>query len=99
MQPEHFLINFLLAYLTVVNIVSFSLMGLDKKRSRDQKYRISEKQLFTWVILGGSLGGFMGMHVFKHKTKHPQFKFGFPLILFLHLVMIGFLRFRVLPLT
>jgi uncharacterized membrane protein YsdA (DUF1294 family) len=99
MQPEHFLINFLLAYLTVVNIVSFSLMRLDKKRSRDQKYRISEKQLFAWVTIGGSLGGFMGMYVFKHKTKHPQFKFGFSLILFFHLVMIGFLGFRVLPLT
>lgn len=98
MQPQYFLNNSLLAYLAIVNLVSFSLMGLDKKRARDQKHRIPEKQLFTWVIIGGSLGGFMGMQIFRHKTKHPQFKFGFSLILLVHLLIIGFLGLRILPL-
>lgn len=89
MQPEHVLTNYLLAYLTVVNIISFSLMGLDKKKAARQKYRIPEKQLFIWVIIGGSLGGVLGMQIFRHKTKHPQFKYGFPLILLVHLLLIS----------
>lgn len=101
MHPEYFLNKFLLillAYLAIVNLVSFSLMGLDKKKARDKKYRLSEKNLLTWVIIGGSLGGFIGMHIFRHKTKHLQFKFGFPLILLVHLLILGFLGLRILPL-
>ena len=88
MQSEQFLTYYLLPYLAVVNIISFSLMSLDKKKAANQKYRIPERSLFTWVIIGGSLGGLLGMQVFRHKTKHPSFKYGFPFILLLHLVLI-----------
>ncbi|WP_321420011.1 DUF1294 domain-containing protein [uncultured Methanomethylovorans sp.] len=89
MQSGYFLTNYLLVYVLVVNIISFSLMGLDKKKATRKKYRIPEKQLFLWVIMGGSLGGVLGMKIFRHKTKHPQFKYGFPLILLIHLVLIS----------
>ncbi|WP_370572982.1 DUF1294 domain-containing protein [Methanomethylovorans sp.] len=97
MQLESFLINSLLVYLTVVNTISFSLMGLDKKKATHQKYRIPEKQLFIWVIIGGSLGGVLGMQIFRHKTKHSQFKYGFPLILVVHLLLISMFWIGVLP--
>lgn len=97
MEPEYFLNNSLMAYLATVNVLSFSLMGVDKKRARDQKYRIPEKQLFAWVVIGGSLGGVLGMQIFRHKTKHSQFKYGFPLILLVHLVFIGMLGLGILP--
>ena len=97
MQTEDFLKYSLWAYIAFVNTISFALMGLDKKKARDQKYRIPEKTLFIWVIVGGSLGGFLGMKLFRHKTQHLQFKYGFPLILFVHLVFIAVLGLGILP--
>ena len=99
MQTEDFLKYSLWAYIAFVNTISFALMGLDKKKARDQKYRIPEKTLFIWVIVGGSLGGFLGMKLFRHKTQHLQFKYGFPLILLVHLVFIAALELGILPPT
>lgn len=96
MQTEDFLKYSLWAYIAFVNTISFALMGLDKKKARDQKYRIPEKTLFIWVIVGGSLGGFLGMKLFRHKTQHLQFKYGFPLILLVHLVFIAVLGLGIL---
>ena len=33
------------------------------------------------AALGGALGGTLGMRVFHHKTKHKEFRFGFPALL------------------
>lgn len=99
MQTEDFLKYSLWAYIAFVNAISFALMGLDKKKARGQKYRIPEKTLFMWVIAGGSLGGFLGMKLFRHKTQHLQFKYGFPLILLIHLVFITVLGLEMLSPT
>ncbi len=67
-------------YFILMNIVAFALMGIDKQRAIKHKWRISELTLFIPVLLGGGIGGVMGMQAFRHKTKHLQFKIGFPLI-------------------
>lgn len=70
-------------YLIVINIAAFCLMGIDKHRAKRHLWRISEKTLFLPALLGGSFGGIMGMHLFRHKTKHWYFKYGLPGILIL----------------
>lgn len=82
-------------YLLLVNIVAFSLMGADKRKAKRNERRISEKTLFTWAIIGGSVGSIAGMYFFRHKTKHPIFKIGLPFILLLQIFV--FIRF-LLPL-
>lgn len=67
-------------YLIVINIISFAAMGIDKRRAVKNKWRIPEKTLFLFVVLGGGIGGTIGMHMFHHKTKHWYFALGFPLI-------------------
>ena len=67
-------------YLVVLNLIGFIIMGVDKKKAIKHKWRIPEKNLFLIAILGGSLGGIIGMRVFRHKTKHMYFVVGFPLI-------------------
>ncbi|SFM68419.1 DUF1294 domain-containing protein [Methanolobus profundi] len=80
------------AYLLLVNIVAFSLMGLDKNKAKKNKYRIPEKTLFMWAIAGGSIGSILGMQLFRHKTRHPSFQIGMPLILVIHIyILIRFL--------
>ncbi len=67
-------------YILIMSLISFFSMLIDKKKAEKHKWRIPEKVLFAFVILGGGLGGVLGMHVFRHKTKHWYFAIGFPLI-------------------
>ena len=78
----------LLIYLLVINIVAFLTMGLDKWKARRDKWRVPEKTLFLLVIIGGSIGGILGMTVFRHKTRHWYFRIGFPVILVLQIVAV-----------
>ena len=70
----------------LMSIIGFSLMGIDKSCARGNRRRIPEKTLFLCASALGSLGIFIGMHVFRHKTKHISFIVGIPLIL---LIQIG----------
>jgi len=71
--------------LLVVNIVTFLLFGYDKLQAKKNRWRIAEKTLFIFSILGGSVGAIAGMKVWRHKTRKKHFKFGIPLILILEL--------------
>lgn len=83
-----------LIYLVAANVFAFVLFGLDKRRARKGLFRIKESSLLAAAIMGGSPGALMGMHYFRHKTRHPLFKFGIPAILTLHMVLLlAILRF------
>ena len=83
-------------YLLAVNLAAFVLMGADKRKARRGAWRISERTLFLPALLGGALGGVLGMRTFHHKTRHWYFRWGFPLLLALQLVGLGWLDFRLL---
>lgn len=78
-------------YLLLVNLAAFAVMGADKRRARRGAWRISEKALFLPAVLGGALGGVLGMRVFRHKTRHWYFRWGFPLLLAAQLLALGWL--------
>lgn len=71
----------LLAYLVLINAGGFLLMLIDKQKARRGAWRIPEATLMGVAILGGSIGAIAGMHLFRHKTKHPKFYIGLPCIL------------------
>lgn len=73
----------LAVYAVVMNLLGFIIMGEDKRRARKKLWRIPEKSLFLCSVLGGSIGTWAGMYVFRHKTKHWYFVVGMPLILLL----------------
>lgn len=76
-----------IAYAIIANIVGLSVMGIDKRRAICHKWRISEKTLFLVSILGGSIGTWAGMYLFRHKTKHWYFVVGMPMILAIQIVI------------
>ena len=78
-------------YLLSVNVTAFALMGVDKRRARRGQWRVPERTLFLPALLGGALGGTLGMRTFRHKTRHWYFRFGFPLLLVLQLLGLGWL--------
>lgn len=73
--------NTLTIYLIIINIIGFLSMGIDKYKAIKDEWRIPERTLFIIAILGGSLGSWIGMYTFHHKTKHWYFVVGMPLIL------------------
>lgn len=86
--------TYILLYLLAVNLLLFAVMGIDKYKAKHQLWRIPERTLFVLAAIGGSLGGILGMRIFHHKTLHPQFRYGFPAILILQLILSGFLVYH-----
>ena len=80
-------------YLLLLNILGFAFMGIDKRRAIRSAFRIPEATLFAIAILGGSIGSILGMHLFRHKTKHWYFLFGMPIILILQIALVVLLYF------
>lgn len=78
-------------YIILINIITFSVFGIDKLKAIKNKWRIPEKILFLFSIIGGSVGGLAGMYTFRHKTQKPAFKFGTPAILIVQIVLIYFI--------
>jgi len=78
-------------YLVILNVALFAVMGIDKFKAIKGAWRIPEKVLFAMAILGGSIGGILGMQVFRHKTLHLRFSIGFPAILLAQLTFLGWL--------
>lgn len=78
-------------YALGINLLLFAAMGIDKWKAIHGRWRIPEKTLFTLAILGGSLGGVLGMQVFRHKTRHNSFRIGFPLLLLVQLALLSWL--------
>ena len=72
-----------------MNLLAFALMGIDKAKAKASAWRIPEKTLFLVTALFGGLGGTLGMNVFRHKTKHWYFKFGFPVLLVIQLAVLA----------
>ena len=81
----------LLYYFVCVNVLTFFVYGIDKWQARQGKWRISEATLLLLAVIGGSIGAWLGMRVWRHKTKHKKFKYGIPAILMIHIIIIGYL--------
>ena len=79
----------LLSYVGIVSLILCILMYIDKEKAIKKEWRISEKTLLVLGFFGGAIGGVLGMYLFRHKTKHNLFAFGFPLMAAVHIYLIG----------
>lgn len=79
---------FLSLYLIIINVIAFFLMGIDKQRAKKHAFRVPEATLFTISVIGGAIGSIIGMYTFRHKTRHPSFVYGIPIILIVQLLLI-----------
>ncbi len=79
-------------YLIVINFIGIIIMASDKSKAKHHAFRIPERVLFFVAIIGGSIGTWAGMYLFRHKTKHWYFVIGMPAILALQIALICILR-------
>ena len=82
--------NALICYIVVINLVSFMMFGIDKYKARRGQWRISEATLLAVAAIGGSIGAWMGMKVWHHKTLHSKFRYGVPIILLVHIALMAY---------
>ncbi|NLL00801.1 MAG: DUF1294 domain-containing protein [Clostridiales bacterium] len=76
-----------IVYLLIMNLVGFITMGIDKIKARKRGWRISERTLILIAFFGGALGSFLGMKIFRHKTKHMKFVILIPLALLVNILV------------
>ena len=77
----------LIYYLIGINLLTFIVYGIDKRKAEKGCWRISEATLLMLAAIGGSIGALFGMRVWHHKTLHKKFQYGVPLILVMALVV------------
>ena len=81
------MITLILLYLLIINAAAFALMLVDKWKAKKNRWRIPEATLMGAAALGGSIGALAGMYLVRHKTQHPKFTLGIPVILAVQIVL------------
>ena len=78
-------------YILGINVITFIIYGIDKLKAKKGKWRIPESTLLLLAIIGGSIGAWLGIKVWHHKTLHKKFKYGIPLILAIQIGLLLYL--------
>lgn len=89
-------IRIILIYLAVMNVVTFFMYGVDKWKAKRSKWRVSEAVLILMAVLGGSVGAWLGMKAWRHKTQHKKFRYGLPFILVAQIAIVIWIAYRIL---
>lgn len=82
------ILRVVILYLVAINVVTFLLYGIDKFKAKRSKWRIPESVLLGLAVIGGSVGAWLGMIVWRHKTQHKKFRYGIPLILAMQIAIL-----------
>ncbi len=84
----------LMMYLAAINVVTFFMYGIDKVKAKRSKWRISEATLLWMAVIGGSIGAWLGIKIWHHKTMHKKFKYGVPAIIILQIAAIVYIMIK-----
>ncbi|MBQ0060357.1 MAG: DUF1294 domain-containing protein [Bacteroidales bacterium] len=88
-------LKFILIYLAAITLFTFIVYGIDKRRAKKGRWRIPESTLLLLAVIGGSIGAYLGMKVWHHKTRHKKFKYGIPAIIVVQMVWVVFKGLKV----
>ncbi len=90
-MPKPLLIG-LIVYIAVISVISMIVCIYDKCAAKVAKrHRTREAALLGLSALGGSVAMLATMLIIRHKTKHPKFMVGIPLIIVLQAAIIALL--------
>ncbi len=81
----------ILILVLIMSVIAFFVMGYDKSQAKKHGQRISERTLWTLAIFGGAIGSYLGMIMFRHKTKHTNFRLGFLMLMILYVFFIFYI--------
>lgn len=78
---------YFITYLVLINLISFLVYGVDKKKAKNKQWRIPESTLIFLSLIGGGLGGLIAMVIFKHKLSKKLFYIGLPIIIIINKIV------------
>ncbi len=90
MVTDYMIKDFISAILILINIIGFINVWVDKYRAKKHLWRIPEKNFFILAFIGACPGIYIGLKLFRHKTKHRNFMLGIPLIFIIQVSIIVF---------
>jgi uncharacterized membrane protein YsdA (DUF1294 family) len=67
-------LNWYIDWLLGWSVSLFALYGIDKTQAKLGGWRVPEIVLHALALIGGFIGGWLGMFIFRHKTQKPVFK-------------------------
>lgn len=85
-------VELFISYLLVINACTFIVYGIDKLKARKGLWRIPEATLLILAAIGGSIGAWSGILVWRHKTKHWKFRLGVPAIFIIQLALLTYIH-------
>ena len=78
----------IIKYFLAINVLTFAVYGVDKWKARQGRWRVPEATLLGLAALGGSVGAWVAMQLFRHKTKKNKFRYGVPIMFVLQLAAV-----------
>lgn len=82
-------------YILLICSITFTLMFIDKKKAIRNNFRIPESTFMQLSLIGGGIGTYIGMRVFRHKTLHKKFYVGLPIIIIFNIISFLILSYYV----
>ncbi|MBR4649237.1 MAG: DUF1294 domain-containing protein [Bacteroidaceae bacterium] len=80
----------LIYYLLAENVLTFIVYGVDKWKAQRGRWRVPEATLMGLAALGGSVGAWLAMQLFRHKTQKKKFRYGVPALFVLQVAAVLF---------
>ena len=69
-------------------MLTFVVFGLDKWKARQGRWRVPEATLLGLAAVGGSVGAWLAMRLFRHKTQKKKFRYGVPVLFVLQVAAV-----------
>lgn len=88
------MLKFVVGWLLFVNLAAFLVYWWDKRKAEKGGRRVSERELLLWALAGGSLGSWIAMRRFRHKTRKLSFRLLFLGIVVLQVALVFWLVWR-----
>ena len=83
--------KYIIILVVIWNIITFTMMGIDKYKAKKGMWRIKEKTLLLSSFFLGGYGAWCGMYVFHHKTRHKNFIIIVPLNVIMNSIIIYYI--------
>ncbi len=84
------LTKLIIVALALINMIGFITVAADKQKARRKQWRVPEKTLFLLAAIGGCIGVYSSMLIFRHKTRHGYFMAGIPAIFVVQIIIVYF---------
>ena len=89
------MVKFIIILLAVINLISFCLYGVDKRKAKKGSWRISEKTLLLWSA-AAPFGAVFGTKVFRHKTQKLKFDTVLFVSCIVHILLYGTVLYMII---